>query len=178
MSDQDERAEDRAALLGAPRSPSRSGLAILALDLATNTGWAALDPQGRVTSGTQRFDLAKGETEGVRWLRFRRWLREMLDLTGARLVAREQMLLVALPGAAAKLAAGLHTVVEEELAERGLDGSCVHAGTLKKWATGRGNAKKPDMIAEAERRYGLTGLTHDRADALLILAWAREDAGA
>ena len=178
MSDQEDRAQDRAALLGAPRSPSRSGLAILALDLATTTGWAAIDPQGRVTSGSQKFALAKGETEGVRWMRFRKWIRTMLELSGARLVAREQMLLVALPGAAAKLAAGLHTVVEEEIAERGLEGSCVHAGTLKKWATGKGNAQKPAMIAEAERRYGLEGLTHDQADALLILAWAREDAGA
>ena len=39
-----------------------TALAILALDMATSTGWALLDRNGNVTSGVQRFDLARGES--------------------------------------------------------------------------------------------------------------------
>ena len=46
----------------------------------------------------------------------------------------------------------------------------VPPGVLKKFATGNGNAKKEQMIAEAIRRLGYTGHSDDEADAL----WLRE----
>ncbi len=58
-----------------------------------------------------------------------------------------------------------------------LHGECpvndVNVATLKKWATGNGNAKKPDMVAEAQRRFGVW-LSNDEADAALIGLWGRE----
>ncbi|WP_432214628.1 hypothetical protein, partial [Salmonella enterica] len=56
------------------------GVPVLALDLATKTGWALVDRQGVLTSGVQSFPLRRGESPGMRWLRFRRWLREIVAL--------------------------------------------------------------------------------------------------
>ena len=49
----------------------------------------------------------------------------------------------------------------------------VHSMTLKKHATGRGNASKDDMVIAAERAYGKVQ-DDNQADALHVLAWARE----
>jgi crossover junction endodeoxyribonuclease RuvC len=41
--------------------------------------------------------------------------------------------------------------------------------TLKKYATGKGNAKKEDVLAAAIRRLGYAGSDHNEADALWLL---------
>ena len=46
----------------------------------------------------------------------------------------------------------------------------VGVGTVKKAWTGKGNATKDDMIAEAERR-GMKVIDDNHADALAILAY-------
>ena len=52
---------------------------ILALDLATKSGWATnVDHQ----SGVQVFDVRRGESPGMRFLRCRAWLGEMFQLLG------------------------------------------------------------------------------------------------
>lgn len=45
--------------------------------------------------------------------------------------------------------------------------------TVKRWATGRGDAGKPAMVRAARRRFGVV-LSEDQADAALIAAWGRE----
>ncbi|MEE9316105.1 MAG: hypothetical protein V3U97_03245, partial [bacterium] len=45
--------------------------------------------------------------------------------------------------------------------------------TLKKFATGKGNAGKPEMIAACKSSYGITPCDDNEADALHLLAWAR-----
>lgn len=49
----------------------------------------------------------------------------------------------------------------------------INVMTLKKWATGDGHAKKEQMQAEAQRRFGIW-LSNDEADAALIALWGRE----
>ena len=53
---------------------------ILALDLGSKCGWATLDTEGRfeVESGVQDFSLVRGESPGMRYLRFRAWLAKVL----------------------------------------------------------------------------------------------------
>ena len=59
----------------------------------------------------------------------------------------------------------------------------VNAATLKKWATGSGRAKKPEMIRAADMHWPDYCMAFNRpaddneADALLLLAWAREEFG-
>jgi hypothetical protein len=54
-------------------------LRILALDLMTTTGWAISDSKGLILSGSQCFKPQRFEGGGMRYLRFARWLDEMLE---------------------------------------------------------------------------------------------------
>ena len=51
---------------------------ILALDLGTQTGWALHQLDGTITSGTENFKPHRFEGGGMRFLRFKRWLGEVL----------------------------------------------------------------------------------------------------
>ena len=54
----------------------------------------------------------------------------------------------------------------------------VPPATLKKFATGRGNADKTAMVVAARERFGLTGTTNDNeCDAFLLWAMARHHYG-
>lgn len=173
---------------------------ILALDLATATGWALRDRQGVVTHGVQTFPLRRGESPGMRWLRFRRWLRELLILGGvaprverdetmrerarelaaegqvAGVVAFEAPLATAM-GRRMGIGRELATIVEEEAAMCGLETTTIYPSTLKKHATGKGNSGKPAMIAAARARWGVEVTDDNEADALCVLAWALEEIG-
>lgn len=154
---------------------------MLALDMATATGWALLDERGVVTSGVQTFPTKRGESPGMRWLRFGAWVRELVRLGGlgaGDVIAYEQPLGVHRGGAAAQVAHGLTTKVQEIAADLGLELACVGPAALKKHATGKGNAKKPQMIEAARARWAGQAIEDDnQADALLVLAWALEDLG-
>lgn len=142
---------------------------ILALDMATKTGWAT--PK---ESGVQTFDCKRGESPGMRFLRFRKWLNDMDDLASPNVIAYEQ------PhhrgGAATEVAYGFLTVVKEVAAEKGIELMPVHSSTLKKWATGKGNAGKGEMVFEAKRR-GYNPKDDNEADACLIYDYAMEELG-
>ena len=150
---------------------------ILALDLGTRTGWALAD-RGHVESGIQVFDVKRGESPGMRYLRFRHWLAEVCHVglggpfagerLAVRLIVYEQT--HQRGGAATEVAAGFATRVQEHGAQYGLEHAAVHTATLKKWATGRGNADKPAMVAAAQAR-GYGGVDEDEADARLLLAY-------
>lgn len=144
--------------------------AILGLDLGTHTGWAAIYPDDHVESGVQHFELARGDSPGMRWLRFNAWLDEVLRLTHPDLVVYEQA--HHRGGAATEIAIGFATRVQEACAEWGIEHTTVHSATLKKFATGSGRAGKPEMIEAAETRWGMQ-LTDDEADARWVAEWAR-----
>lgn len=48
----------------------------------------------------------------------------------------------------------------------------VNPATVKKFATGRGNCKKSDVLLAASRQLGYSGNSHNEADALWILQMA------
>ena len=142
---------------------------ILALDLGTNTGWARGGDEPRIESGVQLFDVRRGESPGMRYLRFNVWLQEI----GAwpQLIVYEQT--HNRGGAATEVAAGFATRVQEFCAARGIEHAAVHSGTLKKFATGHGNAKKPEMVQAAQKLK--PGVTDDNeADALWLLEFGRQ----
>ena len=145
---------------------------ILSLDLATNTGWACY-ANGDITIGSANFALKRGESPGMRFLRCRSWLREMKILLGTiDIIAYEQ------PhqrgGHPTQVAMGLVTEVLAFSARINAETTSVHSMSLKKWATGKGNAKKPAMIAEAKRR-GYEVANDDEADAVLMLEYVLDD---
>lgn len=147
---------------------------ILGLDCAGSTGWALYNGT-EIASGVWDIRHRTGESPGMRYIRLRGRLNEILAACpGLSLVAVEK---AHMRGAAAtQYAHGYLAVIQAFCSEHQLEHVGFHTGTLKKFATGKGNASKPEMIAEAGRRYGLTTsgkAREDEADALWVLALAR-----
>jgi len=150
--------------------------AILALDLGSKTGWATQEPGGRVTSGVQEFALQRGESAGMRFIRFNRWLREMLADVKPSLVVYEMPHMRG--GYATDLLVGFMTRIQEACVEQGIkDYRGVHSMTLKKATCGSGKADKAKMIEWAAERYGKEAakLDDNEADALCLLAYAERE---
>lgn len=139
-------------------------LKLLALDLGTTTGYC----NGKV-SGTQTFDLKRGESPGMRFLRLHAWLNEIYQLMGGiDVIAYEQA--HHRGGHATQCALGMVTHVLSFAAEKNIQTSSIHSATLKKWATGNGRANKEAMIARANM-YGFDVADDNEADACLIWAF-------
>lgn len=141
----------------------------LALDLGTTTGFAQR-VAGITSSGTVKFKFSRFQGGGMRFLKFRDWLRERLPLVDVVYFEEVRRHL----GVDAAHAYGGYlahlTALCEEL-EKPYEG--VGVGTIKKWFTGSGAAKKEAMIAEAVRR-GFAPTDDNEADAIAILLMKTE----
>jgi hypothetical protein len=161
---------------------------VLALDLATKTGWA-LREGDRIESGVQDFTKKRGESNGMLFLHFNAWLDGIGGKQGAYgtlgwpMFRSKTVDLIVFEqahhrgGAATEIAVGLMTRVLEFSARYYIEHSSVHSLTLKKWATGSGKADKAAMIAAANRFLRDQGRMDiieddDQADAILLLHYA------
>jgi len=167
---------------------------ILALDLGTVTGWAT-DVSGKLEYGETDFSLHRGESPGMRFHNFNVWLRRMCCPTPFSDVNTSLVDLVVyeMPhvrgGAANDVLTGMATRVHEfcathesRRAAQPVDYEMVHSATLKKYATGKGNADKEAMRAAAVAALGvipegsvdmkwahaMDAMTDNMADALWI----------
>ena len=165
----------RQGLAGHPGSDHRrpSLSSILALDLGTQTGWALRDRDGAVTSGSESFKPQRFEGGGMRYLRFKRWLTEIKQsCDGIDAVYFEEVRRHA--GVDAAHAYGgfmAHLTAWCEHHQIPYQG--VPVGTIKKHATGKGNANKDQMISAARLR-GHAPADDNEADAIALLHWAVE----
>lgn len=146
---------------------------ILALDLGTKTGWAIHGLDGTITSGTEQFKPQRFEGGGMRFLRFKRWLNELLSASDhINAVFFEEVRRHAGVDAAHAYGGFMgHLTAWCELHNIPYQG--VPVGTIKKHATGKGNAGKDEMIEAAVKR-GFTPADDNEADALALLCWAVE----
>jgi len=142
---------------------------ILALDVATETGWAT-NSNGTLQSGITSFKMKRGESPGMRFLRCRAWLNEMHGLLGNKIdvIVYEQA--QHRGGAATMVCVGLVTEVQAFASKYEIEMMPVHTGTLKKFATGKGNASKKEMIRAAKKR-GWKPKDDNEADAQLLLEY-------
>lgn len=153
---------------------------IITFDTAIRTGWAV----GRrgdggwclVESGVQVFDTRRGESPGLRFMRFRSWLAELWRLSGPFDLAVYE-LAHHRGGAATELAVGFTTRIAEWAAEHGAEHASVHSGTLKKAITGSGGAGKPEMMRAAQRIFEVIPKDDNEADALCLLRYAIDNFG-
>lgn len=145
---------------------------ILALDSGTHTGWAANETP--IMSGTQGFELKRGESPGMRFLKFQSWLKDMIKLTSPDMIIYERA--HHRGGAPTEVGVGLTTIIQTICAEAHIEHVALHSGTLKKHATGKGNASKEDMMQTA-RSLDWKFKTDDECDALWLLDYAIENYG-
>ncbi|CAA7618950.1 conserved hypothetical protein [Candidatus Terasakiella magnetica] len=150
--------------------------AVLALDLGTTTGWAMRLADETIVSGTMEFRPSRFEGGGMRYLRFRSWLDHLLG--GAKSISAvyfEEVRRHAGTDAAHIFGGFLaHLTAWCELKHIPYQG--VPVGTIKRHATGKGNASKEAVIA-AMRARGFTPEDDNEADALAILSWAIDTVG-
>lgn len=143
---------------------------LLALDLGTTMGWALARP-GLITSGIQTFRLGRFEGGGMRYLRFGRWLDEALGFFGRIEAVYFEEVRRHLGVDAAHAYGGFLGQLTAWCERHGIPYQGVPVATIKRHATGKGNAKKAAMITAMERR-GHAPTDDNEADALALLHWA------
>jgi Holliday junction resolvasome RuvABC endonuclease subunit len=143
--------------------------AIIAFDLSLRATGVA-HPDG----GTHR--ITTKHTGPARLAELRNAILGCATIPWADLVVLEGLALRANGGGHAELA-GLHYLVRVGFWEREQAYVVVSPATLKKYATGRGNAGKDEVLAAAIRRLGYEGTSHDEADALFLRHLALDGLG-
>lgn len=147
---------------------------VIGLDLATKTGWCLRHDGKILASGVQDFAKRRGESNGLLFLRFRRWLFELVELApDLELVAYEAAHMRG--GAATEILVGLQTHCQSIAAEIQVECAPVHTATLKKFATGSGKASKTDMILAASKIKDGQIADDNEADAILLAKWAEQE---
>jgi Holliday junction resolvasome RuvABC endonuclease subunit len=148
-----------------------AGFPILALDLGQSTGWALRTADGVITSGTVQFRPSRFEGGGMVYLRFRAWLQEVDETAGGIGAVFFEEVRRHVGTAAAHAYGGYlaHLTAWAEALKVPYEG--VPVGTIKRHATGKGNAGKDEVIA-AMRARGFAPADDNEADALALLDWA------
>ncbi len=147
---------------------------ILAIDPGSQCGWALLD-DGMTESGVQDFTCKRGESPGMVFVRFNAWLKKMIARHLPGVIVYE------MPhhrgGAATQILYGMVTRIQERCDLNNIQYTAIHSATLKKYAVGKGKAKKEEMTREARIKWAKPYIDHNEADALWMLEWGMEEFG-
>lgn len=137
---------------------------ILAIDPATKTGWC-----NGFSSGVEDFSVKNGDMAD-RIIRFREWLENAL--IGVSMVVFEKPV-GKMHYQPMRVHAHLECKIIEMCTDRGIGWLPVSASEIKKWATGKGNAKKEQMIEAAQKKWiSIEIKSSDEADALFLHDYA------
>jgi Holliday junction resolvasome RuvABC endonuclease subunit len=138
------------------------------------TGWALVSPDKSITSGSESFRPGRFEGGGMRFLRFKRWLTEIknsvdnLDAVYFEEVRRHAGV------DAAHVYGGFMAHLTAWCEHHQIPYQGVPVGTIKRHATGKGNADKAAVLA-AMRALGHAPADDNEADALALLRWALDN---
>lgn len=144
---------------------------ILALDLGTTTGWALRGSDGHITSGSESFRPQRFEGGGMRFLRFKRWLTELKAVTSGIDALHFEEVRRHVSTDAAHAYGGFLAPLTAWCEHHQIPYQGVPVGTIKKHATGKGNAGKDEVTASVRAR-GHAPSDDNEADALALLHWA------
>lgn len=146
---------------------------ILALDLGTKCGYAAAPIFTR--SGVWDFKATRFQSYGQKFVGFKNTLYEFIIMQEIKLVVFEEVR-AHMAVDAAHSYGGFLAILQTVCLENRVEYKGVPVGTIKKYATGKGNAKKPDMILAANRLFPSINIIDDNhADALCLLSWATKN---
>ena len=149
---------------------------ILTLDLGTTIGWALRPQNGQTAHGFVSFKSQRFEGGGMRFLRFKHWLAEIKTMTGEINAVYFEEVRRHVGVDAAHVYGGLMATLTTWCEHHRIPYQGVPVGTIKKHATGKGNAVKAEVIA-AMRALGHPVTDDNEADALAILHWAIDTEG-
>jgi len=131
---------------------------LLALDIATKTGW-----KSPTASGTWDLTPNRGESSGMRLIRFRAKLLEIIKAENISIIAYERP--AGFHKQALIITGELVGVLKMVAEEYHIHLACYSATEIKKFATGKGNATKEEMIKAAQRK-GYDPQDDNEADAI------------
>lgn len=166
----------------------------LGFDPGNSFGWAAVSSTGqRLGSGTWQLKGDVWEGGGMRWVRLRHQLRQLLLTHGAGdgqllnegaqldlaklytmrssstpkvIAAYEQVFQKQKSGVAAAVYYGCVSIIKQTCEEMDVPYVGVHTATLKKVATGRGNASKADVMDACVQHWNHDPDDDNEGDAL------------
>jgi crossover junction endodeoxyribonuclease RuvC len=144
---------------------------ILTLDLGSKLGWALRLREGTITSGMVAFKPGRFEGAGMAFLRFRHWLDELAKTSGGIDVVYFEEVRAHAGTLAAQVYGGFLAHLSAWCESQNVPYQGVPVATIKKHATGKGNADKQAVIT-AMRAKGFNPQDDNEADALAILQWA------
>lgn len=148
---------------------------IVSLDLGSNTGWAALQDDYTYIHGVETFTRAKKVIDvnndlGSRFWNFHQWLCSWMS-SGTDYIYYEKV--AAHKGNyAAHMYGAFEGILLMECYENNISVRGVEVGTIKKFITGKGNAKKEEVI-EAVREEGFDPIDDNDADAIALMLYAQ-----
>lgn len=150
---------------------------IAAFDLGTMTGFAVgHDHPGNVMSGWWKLKPGRHESASMRFVKLRQHLDRLHAAYPFEVVVYEEVRKH--KGVdAAHIYGGLLAILTAWCEDNGVPYQGVPVGTIKKFATGKGNADKAAVIA-AVSLWGFKPENDNEADALALLAWKLMDIGA
>jgi len=158
---------------------------ILGIDPGTKCGWALRDPSGTMTSGVWDLAVKRHESAGMRFIRLRGHLNEIYNATPFDLLAYEEVRRH-MGTDAAHIYGGIVAVIQEwcveiyDQQEVAANHIGIPVGTIKKFATGKGNAGKAVMVDAAHVKWGEFGPLNgddNEADARWIAEYAAQEYG-
>jgi len=146
-------------------------LRILALDPATHCGYAI----SHTLYGVWNLTAKRDESVGMRLIRLRSKLHEVIECERINLVVFER------PGGAFKGAIIVQSELQGQIKvvceDKSIPYRAYSSQEIKKFATGKGNAGKPAMIAAAKLKLGYPEERNndDECDALWMLELAKSE---
>lgn len=142
---------------------------LLALDIATKTGFCTAN-----ASGVWDLSPKRDESKGMRLIRFKSKLKDICSVEDIKVIVFERV--AGFHKSAIIVAAELHGVMKTFCEENGIEYRGYSASEIKKYATGKGNAKK-DAILKAAQVHKPSIQTDDEADAYFLYLLAVQDLG-
>lgn len=144
---------------------------ILSFDLGTTTGYAFMsDAPPELNSSSITFKISRFEGGGMRFLRFRQFLDQFPhrpDLVTYEAVRRHKGV------DAAHVYGGLQATLTAWCEQNNIPYEGVPVQHIKKFATGKGNASKADMIAAAAD-IGFVGKDDNEVDAFFLCSFSMQ----
>lgn len=158
-------------------------MVIVGLDLGSKCGWAVLDGNGeRRASGTWDLGVKRYDGAGMRYVMLEAHLFKLTELAeggldggdGKIVIAYEEC--VALRGDASRVYNAMLGVVQAACERWSIPYQGIPIATVKRTATGKGNANKEMMVAAAVAKWPIClGLDDNAADAIWVAEALRRE---